>query len=244
MLGGTTEAGLLARALAENGMDAVYSYAGRTLDPVAQPLPLRVGGFGGVAGLVAYLKEAGVTHVVDATHPFAIGMSGNAVLACAEAGVALLTLERPAWLPGPGDHWTSVAAGAAAAAALPHVPTRVFLAIGRQTLADFAGAPQHHYLLRLVDQPAGPLPLPRVKVVLGRGPFRLEDDLELMRRHGTEVVVTKNSGGDGARAKLDAARLLGLAVIIIDRPARPDRPAVTTVAEVMAWLGHAAPRGV
>ncbi len=241
LLGGTTEAGLLARALADSGMAAVYSYAGRTLDPLAQPLPQRVGGFGGVAGLVDYLRSAGISHVVDATHPFASTMSRNAVQACAEAGVALLALQRAAWQPGPGDRWTSVASGEAAAAALPLVPSRVFLAIGRQTLADFAGSPQHHYLLRLVDPPAGPLPLPRVEVVLGRGPFRLEEDLDLLRRHGTEVVVSKNAGGDGARAKLDAARLLGLPVIIIERPALLIRATVATVAEVMEWLGHAAP---
>ncbi len=224
-------------------MDAVYSYAGRTSDPVPQPLPQRVGGFGGVAGLVGYLRAEGISHVVDATHPFAAGMSRNAVAACAEAHVPLMALERPGWTAGAGDRWMRVGSGPEAAAALPRLPARVFLAIGRQTLGEFVAAPQHHFLLRLVDPPTDALPLPRIEVVLGRGPFRLEDDLELMRRHETEIVVTKNAGGEGARAKLDAARMLGLEVIMIDRPTLPDRPTSATVAEVITWL-HGADRGV
>ena len=243
LLGGTTEAGLLARALADAGLDAVYSLAGRTDEPLCQPLPQRVGGFGGVFLLEEYLRTEAISHVVDATHPFAAEMSHNAALACERAGVALLALERPGWQPQDGDRWTRVGSGGAAAVALPKVPTRVFLAIGRQGLGDFAALPQHHYLLRLVDAPKEPLPLPWVTVVLGRGPFRLEDDLALLRLHGVQVVVTKNSGGDGARAKLDAARQLGLEVIMLDRPALPMRPTVATVAEVMAWL-HGADRGV
>lgn len=243
VLGGTTEAGQLARALAEAGVDGVYSYAGRTEAPVSQPLPQRVGGFGGVQGLVDYLRTEGITHLVDATHPFAAGMSKNAVEAYGITEIPLMALERPAWAPGPGDRWISVQSGAEAALALPLHPTRVFLAIGRQGLGDFAGAPQHDYLLRLVDAPTTPLPLPRTQVVLGRGPFRFEDDLALMREHGTQMVVAKNAGGAGARAKLEAARELGLTVVMIDRPALPARPSVATVDEVLAWL-HGADLGV
>ena len=170
-------------------------------------------------------------------------MSGNAVAACAMTGVALLALERRPWVAGRGDRWTHVASGHAAALALPDRPACVFLAIGRQTLGDFAGAAQHHYLLRLVDAPTGPLPLPRTTVVLGRGPFQFADDLALLRQHGIEIVVTKNAGGEGARAKLEAARQLGLRVVMIDRPALPLRPAVGAVAEVMTWL-HGADLGV
>ena len=242
LLGGTTEAGLLARALADAGLDAVYSYAGRTEAPVTQPLPQRVGGFGGVTGLVDYLRAEGISHVVDATHPFAAGMSRNAVEACEIAGVSLTALVRPAWAAGPGDDWISVTSGTEAALALPARPARVFLAIGRQGLGDFAGAPQHHYLLRLVDAPRVALPLPLAKVVLGRGPFRFDDDLALMRDHGTEIVVAKNAGGAGARAKLDAARELGLRVVMIDRPALPHQAARATVAEVMDWLHGADPK--
>ncbi|MBH1973486.1 MAG: cobalt-precorrin-6A reductase [Rhodobacteraceae bacterium] len=243
VLGGTTEASLLARRLAESGIDAVFSYAGRTDAPVAQPLPTRIGGFGGVAGLVEYLRAEGISHVVDATHPFAAQMSRNAIAACAEAGVPLVAFERAAWIAGPGDRWSHVPDMAGAVAALPDEPARVFLAIGKQNLQGFAAKPQHHYLLRLVDAPAAD-PLPDCTVILSRGPFSAEDDLELLRQHNITHIVAKNAGGSGAEAKLVAARALGLPVILIDRPALPARAVLSDLAQVMAWLGHTADLGV
>lgn len=233
----------MARALAEAGLPAVFSYAGRTAAPVAQPLPLRVGGFGGTEGLAAYIREEGISHVIDATHPFAAQMSRNAVEACAATGTALVALERAPWAAGPEDRWIRVPSIEAAAEALPEAPARVFLAIGRLHLAAFAGRPQHHYLLRLVDPPDA-LPLPRAEAIVARGPFTLAEDLELLRRHGIQWIVAKNAGGEGARAKLDAARELGLPVVLIDRPAIPPRPRVETPEAVLGWLAHPADLGV
>jgi len=243
-LGGTSEASALARALAGAGMDAVFSYAGRTGARAAQPLPVRVGGFGGIPGLVRYLRDEAITHIVDATHPFAAQMSSHAVAASAETGVPLVALERAPWLPGAGDSWTRVPDTEAAVAALPDRPSRVFLAIGRQTLAPFAAAPQHRYLLRFVDPPEAPPPLPDAEVIVDRGPFTPEGDLVLLREHEIDVVVSKNAGGSGARAKLDAARELGLPVVMIDRPPVPERPRVDSVEAVMRWLSHSADRGL
>jgi precorrin-6A/cobalt-precorrin-6A reductase len=237
LLGGTTEASALARALAAAGVDAVFSYAGRTEAPVAQPLPQRIGGFGGVAGLVDYLRAERIGAVVDATHAFAAQMSRNAVEACAVAGVPLIGLQRPEWRAQAGDQWQHVADIAGAVAALPEQPARVFLAIGKQNLAGFAARP-HHYLLRLVDAPDLP-PLPDCTVVLARGPFEVAGDLALLRQHRIGWIVAKNAGGAGAAAKLVAARELGLPVIMIARPALPARQVVGSVAEVMGWLGHA-----
>ncbi len=217
-------------------MDAVYSYAGRTDTPAAPPLPVRVGGFGGVAGLADWLRAEGISHVVDATHPFAAQMSRNAVEAAAATGIPLIALEREPWKAGEGDRWTDVPDLAAAVAALGEAPRRVFLAIGRQTLDAFAGAPQHHYLLRLVDPPTEPLPLPRAEAVIARGPFTLEGDRALLKAHRIEVIVAKNAGGAGAEAKLVAARELGLPVVLIDRPWVPERRVARTVGEVMGWL--------
>ena len=237
LLGGTTDAAAMARALAEARVDAVYSYAGRTESPVAQPLPMRVGGFGGVAGLAEYLRAEGISHLIDATHPFAAQMSRNAVAASKMADVPLIALERAPWQAAEGDRWTHVPDLPAAVAALGEAPRRVFLAIGRQTLDAFAGAAQHHYLLRLVDPPTEPLPLPRAEAVIARGPFTVAGDRALMREHRIEAIVAKNAGGAGAEAKLVAARKLGLPVILIDRPPVPDRRVARTVAEVMGWLG-------
>ncbi|RMW99192.1 cobalt-precorrin-6A reductase [Allofranklinella schreckenbergeri] len=240
LLGGTSEASALARALSQAGIAAVFSYAGATRAPLAQPLPTRCGGFGGVAGLVQFIRAQGITHVVDATHPFAAQMSRHACLACAETGAALLALERAPWQLQPGDCWHEVADMAAAAAALPAAPSRVFLAVGRKQLDVFAVQPQHHYLLRLVDAP-GALPLPQASVVLGRGPFSAEDDLALLRQHRIEWVVAKNAGGEATRGKLDAARALGLPVVMVQRPALPARASVQSVAQVLDWLGQGGP---
>jgi precorrin-6A/cobalt-precorrin-6A reductase len=235
LLGGTTEANLMAEAIAKAGLAGVYSYAGRTDAPMGQPIHMRVGGFGGVDGLRDYLEAEGISHVIDATHPFAAQMSSNAVAACAATGTPLIALERAPWMPGEGDRWTRVPDIPAAVAALDGPPRRVFLAIGRQHVEAFAAQPQHHYLLRLVDAPTGPLPFP-AQVVVARGPFDVAGDTALMQEHRTEVVVAKNAGGKGAVAKIAAARALGLPVLMIDRPAIPPRRVVHSVAGVMAWL--------
>ncbi len=244
LLGGTTEASRLAARFADHGVEAVFSYAGRTNAPLAQPLATRVGGFGGVAGLVAYLAQDRITHVVDATHPFAAGMSHNAHAACVQASLPLIRLERPAWQAQAGDHWTLLPRLEDIPAALPDAPARVFLAIGKQQIGLFAAKPQHHYLLRLVDQPEAALPLPDTKVILARGPFDLAGDIALMREHAITHVVAKNAGGIGARAKLDAARALGLPVLMAQRPALPRGTIARNGAEVMTWLGHNTDRGV
>ena len=238
ILGGTSDANRLADAVARLGWDAIYSYAGRTEAPVAQSLPTRSGGFGGASGLADYIRQAGITHVVDATHPFAVEMSRNAVAACAATGTALIALERAPWTKRPGDSWIEVIDETSAMAALPDQRARVFLAIGRQHLAPFATKPQHAYTLRFVDAPDAPLPLPDANVIVSRGPFTLAGDLDLMRSHGIEWLVARNSGGSGARAKIDAARELALPVVMIKRPDLPQRPRAERIEDVLAFLGH------
>lgn len=233
----------MALALAAAGVEAVFSYAGRTETPGPQPLPRRIGGFGGVAGLAEYLAREKITHVIDATHPFAVQMSRNAAAACGTAQIPLIALERPPWQAGPEDRWTIVPDTAGAVAALAGPARRVFLAIGRQTLDAFAARPQHHYLVRLVDPPTDPLPLPHVEVVVARGPFDLAGDLALLGHHRTQLVVAKNAGGSGASAKIAAARRLGLPVVMIDRPEPAARRVAAQVDEVMGWLHHTARLG-
>lgn len=225
--------------MARAGVAAIYSYGGRTRTPADQPLPTRIGGFGGADGLADYIRRQGITHVVDATHPFAAEMSRNAVSACAATRTPLMALERAVWAKAAGDDWTEVADVTSAAAALPDQPARVFLAIGRQHIAPFAAKPQHAYTLRFVDPPDGALPFP-ADVIVSRGPFTLGGELEMLRARGIAWIVARNSGGEGARAKIDAARDLGLPVVMIARPPLPERARVESVAEVMQWLGHRA----
>lgn len=237
ILGGTSDASLLAAEIARAGIDAVYSYGGRTRAPADQPLPTRIGGFGGVSGLADTIRREGITHVIDATHPFAAEMSRNAVEACAETGTPLIALERAPWTRAPGDSWIEVGDVAAAAATLPEASANVFLAIGRQHIASFASRPQHTYTLRFVDPPEAPLPF-AADVIVSRGPFTLDGELGMLRRREIAWIVARNSGGDGARAKIDAARMLGLPVVMISRPQLPERLRVESVAEVIQWLGH------
>jgi precorrin-6A/cobalt-precorrin-6A reductase len=248
ILGGTADANRLAAALANDPrVDAVLSYAGRTENPPPPPIAWRLGGFGGIDGLLAYLRAESIARVVDATHPFAARMSAHAIAACAAAGVPLLALERPPWRHTPGDRWTEVDDLAAAAETLGAAPRRVFLGIGRQYLQTFAAHSQHAYLVRLVDPPRAPLPLPDAEVIVARGPFDRAGDRAMLANYRAEIVVARNAGGDSASAKIEAARDLALPVVMVRRPFIPARETVETVAEVLRWLGHAetpAERGV
>jgi precorrin-6A/cobalt-precorrin-6A reductase len=243
LLGGTGDANALAAALVRARIDAVYSYAGRTQIPLGHALPTRIGGFGGVAGLADYVRQERITHVIDATHPFAAEMSRHAVEACAATNTPLMALERAPWTRIAGDTWIEVADIDTAVAALPDTPARVFLAIGRQHIAPFAAKPQHAYTLRFVDAPEGALPLPNAELIASRGPFTLQGDRELMASRDIQYLVARNSGGHGARAKIDAARELDIPAIMIARPALPERTRVESLEEVMAWLGHDARLG-
>jgi precorrin-6A/cobalt-precorrin-6A reductase len=220
---------------------ATLSYAGRTDTPLAQPIAVRIGGFGGVEGLVDYLRTERITHLVDATHPFAATMSMHAVEAARGAGVAHVALTRPAWRAQPGDRWTHVADMAGAVAALAGPPRRVMLALGRMHVEMFTAQPQHQYLLRFVDVPATSPGLPHYSLIVDRGPFSVEGDLGLMQAHGIDLVVSKNAGGTGAEAKIIAARQLGVPVVMIDRPIMPARTEMHAPDEVLRWLDHAGP---
>ncbi len=234
------EASALARALADRGIAATLSYAGRVGRPKAQPVSIRVGGFGGVEGLICYLRDHHITHLVDATHPFAAAMSAHAVAAAARTGIAHIALTRPAWVPVAGDRWRHVANVDAAIAALAGPAQRVMLALGRMHVNAFAPQPQHHYLLRFVDAPESPPTLPDHHIIVNRGPFSIEDDMRLMQDHRIDLIVCKNAGGTGAEAKLIAARRLDLPVIMIDRPALAPRREAYSVDAVMGWLDHGA----
>jgi precorrin-6A/cobalt-precorrin-6A reductase len=248
VLGGTFEASKLANLLAgQSGISSMLSFAGRTKALRPPQIPYRTGGFGGVDGLQAYLEAERIDVLVDATHPFAEQISHHAAIAAAWAKIPLVVLSRPAWVAQPGDHWIDVADMAAAAAALGRDPRRVFLTIGRLQLDAFAAAPQHFYLIRTIEPLTLPPKLPRHRVILGRGPFAFEAEDKLLREESIDVVVTKNSGGEAAFAKVRAARHLGLPVVMVARPRQASGPVLHDPAEAMTFvLRHRAalPRGV
>src|SRR5579872_1490761 len=219
ILGGSSEASRLAARLeGESGFAAILSLAGRTRNPAPPPIPFRIGGFGGAAGLAAYLRDERIDCLVDATHPFAERMSANAETAAAATDTPLLVFTRPPWAPAAGDNWRECADASDAAQALGAAPRRVFLTVGRLQLPAFEQAPQHDYLIRTIDPPEPPPNLPHWRLVLARGPFSVGDEISLMRAEAIDVLVAKNSGGEATRAKLDAARTLGLEAILIRPP--------------------------
>ncbi|MFJ8042088.1 cobalt-precorrin-6A reductase [Kitasatospora sp. NPDC096147] len=236
ILGGTTEARELAAALAADpALRVTSSLAGRVAQPRLPAGEVRIGGFGGPAGLAAWLRAEHVDAVIDATHPFAGVISRNAAEATAEVHTPLLALRRPGWVPGPGDRWHPVGSLAEAAELLPSLGHRVFLTTGRQGLGAFAGSPLH-FLSRSVDAPEPPLPA-ALEVLLDRGPFTLDGERRVLREHRIDVLVTKDSGGAATAPKLTAARELSLPVVIVGRPVPP--PGVPTVPDVpsaLAWL--------
>jgi precorrin-6A/cobalt-precorrin-6A reductase len=241
ILGGTAEARALADLAAERfgaRLEIIVSLAGRTLAPAAYAGVIRVGGFGGADGLAAYLRNEKIDLLVDATHPFAAAISSHAVAAAAQTGVALLRLQRPEWRPGPGDRWIEVADADDAARAAAGLGRRIFLSFGGRELAAFSTLRDRWFLVRRVETPDGPLPLHDYALTLGRGPFTVEGETDLLRRHRVNVVVAKASGG-GTRAKLDAARALGLPVVLIARPSAPAALTVASSEEAVRRIGAA-----
>lgn len=225
LLAGTAEARALARRLAgRDGVSMIASLAGATANPAPYPGPVRVGGFGGAAGLADYLRAESVDLVIDATHPFAQRMTSNAATAADRAGVARLRLLRPPWRPKPGDDWRTASDIDAAAAATP-LGVCVFLALGRGGLSPFAKRADLKRIARVLDP--NDAPGWAVPIVGAPGPDA-ETEAATFRRFGVDIVVAKNAGGQ-ARAKLDAARALGLPTILVRRPPEPPGDVVETV---------------
>ncbi|WP_406362193.1 cobalt-precorrin-6A reductase [Streptomyces sp. NBC_00715] len=234
VLGGTTEARELAAELtARPGVRVTTSLAGRVARPGAVEGDVRTGGFGGADGLARWLREHRVDVLVDATHPFASGITANAARAATATGVPAVVLRRPGWQAGPGDRWHEAGSLTEAAALLPGLGRRVFLTTGRLGLTAFAHLSGPHFLVRSVEAPDPPLP-PDTEVLLARGPFTLDDERALLLRHRIDVIVTKDSGGAATSAKLTAARDLALPVVVVRRPPLPD--GVSAVADVPSAL--------
>jgi precorrin-6A/cobalt-precorrin-6A reductase len=238
ILGGTAEALRSAEACAaRSDLATITSLAGTTRSPRPPAGEVRVGGFGGRDGLERYLREHRIDRVVDATHPFASRIGRNALKACRAAAVPRIRLLRPPWRRVAGDHWIEVDSLTEAARHLPP-GARVFLSVGSRDLDAFAGL-EHGFVVRSIEPPA--VDLPGSRWLGARGPFRVADELELLRAHAIDVVVTKASGGEATYAKLAAARQLCLQVFMVRRPPPPPGPVVDSVEAVLAWLGHPVP---
>jgi precorrin-6A/cobalt-precorrin-6A reductase len=234
ILGGTAEAAALARELTARGYPVVTSLAGRTSDPARLSGETRIGGFGGVDGLAAFLEDHRIVALVDATHPFAAQISANAVTAAKRTGTPRIRLERPAWAPLPDDTWITVGSEQAAADALP-AGARVLLALGSQHIAPFAARGDVHFVVRMIDKPEGLSLLRDHELILAK-PGNVEAETALLRDRRITHLVCRNSGGDASYAKIAAARALGLTVVMIRRPAEPVPPVAASVEEAIAFI--------
>ncbi len=237
LLGGTGDAAALAARLAGDlRIEAITSLAGRTQAPAAIAGRLRTGGFGGTDGLAAYLAHEKIDLLIDATHPYAARMPHAAAEACTRMGMPRLRLLRLPWAQVDGDRWIAAADLAAAATMLPGLARRVFLTTGQRDLDAFASLTDTWFLIRLIEPPAAPLPLAHCEIRLARGPFRVKNEINLLREHRIEALVSKNSGGEATYGKIEAARALGLPVVMVERPAAPTGETVGTIDACMAWL--------
>lgn len=237
ILGGTGDAAeLAARLAAVEEIEAITSLAGRTREPLVPLGDLRVGGFGGVAGLVSYLEVMQIDLLIDATHPFATQISWNAVDAATKVGIPHLMLIRPPWQKVSGDRWIEVDSVAAAATALQNQAQRVFLTVGRQELAAFAHLKDIWFLMRTIDPPTPDALVPPGMLLCDRGPFTLNNEREILTHHNIDTIVSKNSGGDATYAKIIAARELEVKVVMVNRPAIPPGNYVTNVDDALAWV--------
>lgn len=235
LLAGTGEAKRIAWGLTDSGVKVIASLAGATRHPEPLPVPTRVGGFGGEEGFRTFLAQERITAVLDATHPFADAISERTARVCNELGLRYAQVVRPEWAPAHGDHWINVSAPQDAAAYIPADAT-VFLATGRQTLTEYANLEGRRVLARMVDPPTAPFPFEGGEFIIGRPPFPQKREEDLFKALGVTHLVVKNAGGQGGRAKLDAARALGITVVMLDRPPTVGGTQLAGVQDALAWV--------
>ncbi|MFQ1700886.1 cobalt-precorrin-6A reductase [Loktanella agnita] len=233
LLAGTGDARRIAQRLA--GADVIASLAGATRDPVALPIPTRLGGFGGEAGFRDFLTAHAISAVLDATHPYAHRITARSARICAALGLPFLQYLRPGWVPEVGDNWTEISREEEAATLIPTGAT-VFLGTGRQTLDRFANLTGRRVICRQIDPPEGPFPFAGGEFLLGRPPFSVADELALFDRLKVDWLVVKNAGGEASHTKLTAARQLGIPVLMIARPTPGDWPHVASIESAMEWV--------
>lgn len=236
ILGGTGEGVQLAARLSERGdLTVISSLAGRVSEPKLPKGLVRVGGFGGLDGLATYLVNEEIKVVIDATHPFAAKISQNAEVACRRIGLPFIALLRPPWKKVDGDRWHEVPDFQSAAKFVDTKMGRVFLSIGRRELSSFSGCSKAWFLIRAIEEPAECLP-PHCRVLLRRGPFELNKELQLLRDHSINCLVSKNSGGAATYTKIEAARSLDIPVVMVNRPIKHTVQPVETIEDAIAKL--------
>jgi precorrin-6A/cobalt-precorrin-6A reductase len=239
ILGGTLEARELARKVSltiGKKVRVTTSLAGRRAKPPALGGEVRIGGFGGIKGLVDYLTENAVDMVVDATHPFSPVISDHANAAAITAGVPRLQVLRPLWEMPPGCNWVEADSPEDAAGILPKFAKRVFLTTGVRGLDAFSGLEDIWFLVRLIDEPTEAPPLKDHELILGSPPYTFEGEREILSEHKIDTLVSKHSGGDATAAKIFAAAEANVKIVLIRRPPPEPGPLAETVDDAFQWI--------
>jgi len=238
ILGGTVEARQVATQIYQTHPNIllITSLAGATKTTPKVPGEIHIGGFGGVDGLTDYLQNNRIDAVIDATHPFALTITNHGVQSCHKVKVPYLRLDRPRWIVPTDTDVIFTLDADEAARLIARTSKSAFLTIGRKDLVAFESLKKVKLLVRAIEQPDPNLNLEQTTFVTARPPFALVDEMNLMRNHQIDTLVSKDSGGDSTRAKLDAAAQLGIRIILLRRPPPPDGDCVSTINDALAWL--------
>ena len=226
ILGGTGDAISIAEKLSLiKNYKIITSLAGVTQKPRLPIGKTHIGGFGGREGLVNFLEANKINLIVDATHPFSTQIKENAIFASNELFVPIIHFVRDQWKMEIGDKWHMVDNLPEASNKLRELSStrklKVFLTVGRKGLADFADILNSKFVIRSIEKPLALGGFSRAEWIEGRGPFSFDNELKLLQQEQIDIIVTKNSGGLSGKAKLLAARTLGLPVIVVRQPPRP-----------------------
>lgn len=235
ILAGTYEARMLCAACLDDNIPAIASLAGETRNPTDLGIETRIGGFGGAAGFETFLKQSGITWLIDATHPFATKMTARAAVVCASLNIPCIALQRPAWQPAVGDDWHMIDAISELQDIIP-IGKTVFLGTGRKTLMEYGCLDGRRLLCRVIDQPVSDFPLENGAYLVDRPPFSIEQEVATFQEHNVDWLVVKNAGGSGGYSKLAAARQMGLPVAVLKRQTPANIPVVTDVPAALEWL--------
>lgn len=236
LLAGTNEARALAQRLDRDGRIELFtSLAGATSRPAEIAGNLRVGGFGGRDGNVKFIKDNKIDAVLDVTHPFAQRISRRMSDICGELGVPYLQVLRPAWVAQSGDDWRRVSQLEDVGGAIADAQ-RVFLGTGPGSVEEIGPLPVERVLCRRIDAPKRAYPHDNGDWIQGRPPFSVEDEIAFFKDHRIDLIVTKNAGGTGGWAKVEAARMLGLPVVMVDRPEPVGGDLVDSVEGALDWI--------
>lgn len=236
LLAGTLESRSIAVALSrESNLSVTVSLPGPVCQPQAYGWPVRIGGWGGEENFRAFLEREQFDGIIDATHPFATGITHRASRLADALSIPYVQFLRPAWMPVEGDKWTFVNAEADAARHIPKGAT-VFLGTGRHKIEEFENLSERKIFCRVRESVDPPYPFANGRYLLQKGPFSVSEEVVTLRGLGIDWLVARNSGGQGSWPKIEAARELGIPVAMIRRPLQPEGLKITTVAEVLAWV--------